>query len=275
MSEEIEKEFPPVFDKNTYLAEIERLFLEGLSSRQIAVKLGESSGLTVGRNLREIKKRWARAAARQQALAPTRCATVYQEAMEGWERSQKSKHTSTEHLNKEKEVDKTINRTQEGPGDKTFLQAAVAALKALRQFAPFKDVATPAKTRELTDREYLVMFNCLTQEQMESMPDEQIRRIRTAIENVQAELDAHRRDEERSQDEAACLHAGDQAELSRELAPQGAGEVARPGGDGRLPPADGIHAPATRQERAGEPPLPGVHAGPQPGPAADRGQPHP
>jgi hypothetical protein len=248
MSDEFEKEKPAAFDKDTFLAEIERLHIAGYATRRIAEMLG-TDGYHVGRNLREIRNRWARAAARQKGpLAQTRCGTVYSEAMNGWRRSQNPKITSTEHLNKEKEVDKTVNRRQEGPGDKTFLQAAVAALKALGQFAD-KQTDEPPKIRELTDREYLIMFNFHTQEQIENMSDEQLRRIRTAIENVQAELDSHRREEkrreeerqeeERRQAEEPCPHA---AELPAETAPEDPGQDSAADGNGRPPEAEGLLA---------------------------------
>jgi hypothetical protein len=202
MNEESKKEFQPLMDKDAYLAEIERLYLNGLSTVQISIILGPKA-LNIARNLREIKKRWSRAAARQQALAPTRCGAVYEEAMDGWQRSQVPKNTTTEHLNKEKVVDKTVNRRQDGPGDKTFLQAAVAALKALRQFAPGKEAdLTTAKTREMTDGEYLLTLHFLTPEQMEHLSDVQLQKMRKAIEIYRRELDARKREERRKEEQA-------------------------------------------------------------------------
>ena len=175
-----------------------------------------TDGYHVGRNLREIRKRWARAAACQQALAPTQCATVYNEAMNAGCCSCCSKLTSTERLNKEKEVEKTVNRRAEGPGDKTFLQAAVAALKALRQFAAEKQAGdVPVKTRDMTDREYLLILNVLTQDQVDRLSNEQLVRMRAAIEGFRKEVDALRRKEreERERHEAAgVLDAGEQAQ---------------------------------------------------------------
>ena len=55
-----------------------------------------------------------------------------------------------------------------------------------------------------------------------------------------------------------------QAGLPHELAPQDAGEDAGPDGGGELPPADGLHAAAARQERTGEPPLSGLMLGQDP-----------
>ncbi len=138
MNEVSEEKVPPTTDRLKFLAEIERLYLEGWSNADMAEALG-SKPLIVARNLRELKKRWARAAARQKSvLSMTQCATVYREAMDGWRRSQEPKVTTTEQKDPEKEAPKTTTRREEGPGDKTFLQAAVAALKALRQFAAEK-----------------------------------------------------------------------------------------------------------------------------------------
>jgi hypothetical protein len=67
VNEESDKENPPTADKNAYLAKIESLFLEGYSTDQISDLLGPKP-LNIARNLREIKKRWARAALRQQCV---------------------------------------------------------------------------------------------------------------------------------------------------------------------------------------------------------------
>jgi hypothetical protein len=273
-------------DKNAFLAEIQRLFLEGYTNAQMAEMLG-SKPLIVARNLRELKKRWARAAARQSAvLNMTQCATVYREAMEGWQRSQEPKVVTVVERKSDdhgRESTKTVKRQEDGPGDKAFLVTAAAALKTLRRFAA--EPKPPAKARD--DRSVvnalLVDFlNIITQEQANGLTDEQVQRFRAAIDARRRELrlrrgqdDACRDREEDRQEEPDGVHAPDQAGLPQELAPRGAGEDAGPGGNGRLPPADGLHAPAARQERAGQPPLPGLDAGQGPEPAADRSQPHP
>ena len=61
----------PSLNRNTFLAEVERLYAEGYPTREIAQLLGEDDN-KVGSNLREeIKRRWARAAGRQRtALSP-------------------------------------------------------------------------------------------------------------------------------------------------------------------------------------------------------------
>jgi len=217
-------------EKRQLLANIERLWIEGYANQEIADEL-QKERRVIGRNLREIKKRHARAAARQKTvLSQTQCATVYREAMNGWQRSQQPKLTTTKQREDEEEG-KITTRSQEGPGDKTFLQAAVSALNSLRRFTADKE---PAKSRPISDRELLLLTQILTQEQLETLDDVQIQRFREAIDRFRADHDAHRRQEHDRQDGPALVHATNQAELSGELAPRGPGEHAGPGGDGRL-----------------------------------------
>ena len=250
MNEENEKKKPPDIDRETYLAEIERLYIEGRKTREIAKKLGQP-GLNVGRNLRELKNRWARAAARQkQALSQTQCAAVFREAMQGWFRSQQPRLTTTEQTNAEDEKVKTTTRRQEGPGDKTFLLAAVAALKALRQF----DAAPGTKDRDAGDAVYLAILQTMTEEQVDNLKHEELQRVRRAVDALQAKIEAHRRQEGDGQEEPAGIHLPHQVGLPCTLAPRGPGEDAGPGSGGEVPPADGLHAASARQERVGEPP---------------------
>ena len=53
MNDETQKENRPSLDRNAFLAEIERLYVEGYPTREIAQLLGED-GNKVGRNLREL-----------------------------------------------------------------------------------------------------------------------------------------------------------------------------------------------------------------------------
>jgi hypothetical protein len=232
-------------DKSTFLAEIERLFIAGYRTRRIAEMLG-ADGYRVGRNLREIRKRWVRAGERQRDLAPTRCATVYEQAMDGWQRSQLPKQTTTNHSPTKAENAKTVTRREEGPGDKTFLQAAVSALKALRQFVG-ENEDSPPKTRQMTDRDYLILLRFLTQEQVDRLDDEQLARIREAMENLRAEVDAARREEEIRKEESSEVDSGS-------VDPAG------------LPASDQVEVPGEHT-----PPSPGSDAGPQPEPASDIG----
>ena len=259
MNEEIEKEIPPPIDKTHSSAEIERLYILGHSNAEIAERLGPKP-LIVARNLRELKKRWARAAARQRAaLSQTQCAAVFREAMQGWFRSQQPRLTTTEQTSTDNETVKTTTRQEEGPGDKTFLMAAVAALKALRQF----DAALEAKDRDVGDAVYLAILQPLTPEQVDNLNHVQLQRVRRAVDALEAKVEAARGQEAGRQGDPAGLHATHQAGVPGELAPPDAGDDAGPGGGEELPPADGLPAAAARQERAGEPPLPAADAGPR------------
>ena len=286
--------------------DIERLWLEGLTTHEIAAALGMDPR-SVGQNLRALRNRRARAAARQQeVVAMTQCATIVREAMEAWERSKKPKVTTTVE-EKDGQPVRTVTREVEGPGDKGFLLAALNALKTLRRFAPEK----PPKTTEQVDVELVELLQILTPEQVERFTRAQLTRCRQAVDARKARraerqraLDARnkprpdhgpttdvrseqgpdsRRDGEASREakrekrrnRSPHLHAAHQTELPGELASQDVGGDARPRGGGRLPAADGFHAAPAWQERTGEPPLPGLHAGPQPEPPPDRGQPYP
>ena len=66
MSEEIEKENTAAHRPGNLPGRNRAVYLAGLKTREIAKKVGQP-GLNVGRNLRELKNRWARAAARQRA----------------------------------------------------------------------------------------------------------------------------------------------------------------------------------------------------------------
>jgi hypothetical protein len=238
VNDEIEKEIPPPFDKNTYLAEIERLYILGYSNAEMSEKLGPKP-LCIARNLRELKKRWARAAARQRAvLSQTQCAAVFREAMQGWFRSQQPKLTTTEQTATGDGTVKTTTRRVEGPGDKAFLMAAVAALKALRQFDP----APGAKDRDAGDEVYLAVLQLLTPEQVDNLNHVQLQRVRRAVDALEAKVEAHRRQEGERNGEPAGLRAPHQAGLLADLAPQNTGGDAGPGGGGSVPPADGLHA---------------------------------
>ena len=272
-------------EKRQFLASLQRLFLEGFTPFQIADELGEDRRI-VSRNLREIKKRWSRAATRQNAvLNQTQCATVYREAMDGWQRSQKPKLVTTEEDKTDeqgRESGKKVTRQEEGPGDKTFLMTAVGALKALRRFAAEPKEAAPANDDRSVVNTLLVDFlQVITLEQAHGLSHEQVQRFRHAIDARRRELRQRRLDAEARRNDEGCrpqepdaVHPTDQAGLPQELAPRSAGEGAGPGGGGEVPAADGLHAAAARQERTGEPPLSGLDAGQQAGPAADSGQPH-
>jgi hypothetical protein len=260
MNEEARKKSLAGDGKKRFLADIERLYLEGVRNDQIAASL-DSTPLVVARNLREIKKRWKLAAARQRhVLSLTQCATVYREAMDGWQRSQEPRCTTTEE--QKSDDGKIVTRRAEGPGDKAFLMTAVGALKTLRHIAAEeKPDARNVKNGPSDDEIRIALLQVLEQHQVDDLNHEQIQQFRHAIEQRKRELDEQKRELDALRAEVDALrgkpaqgpgdpdglHAADQARLPGELAPQGPGDDAGPGGVGRLP---------------------------LPGPAADCGQPH-
>ena len=263
MNDELQKENPPALDRNTFLAEIERLYIEGYKTRQIA-QLLRVDGNKVGRNLREIKRRWDRAAGRQRAaLSQTQCAAVYREAMSGWRRSQQPKLTTTEHRDADGKPVKTTIRRQEGPGDKTFLQAAASALKALRQFAPDPNAAKPSRDARSWANTLLVeLLHIMTPDQVNDLSNEQVVQFRAAINARRKELRERReqaearRDLEDGQEDPACLHSVDQGTPACELPPREGSRDSGPDGGEEVPSRDSPQAAAAPQDQADGPPLP-------------------
>ena len=215
-------------EKKQFLADIQRLWMEGLANQEIADELGVERRI-IGRNLRELKKRWTRAAARQSAiLNQTQCATVYREAMDGWQRSQKPKVvTVEEHKTDEqgRESTRTVKRQEEGPGDKTFLRTAVAALKTLRRFAAEPKPAAPARDdRSVVNAIAVDLLELMTPEQANSLSNEQVHKFRHAIDARRKELQQRRRDAEARRDDEEerdrapdGVHEADQAGQPQEL----------------------------------------------------------
>jgi hypothetical protein len=199
--------------------DIERLYLEGYASREIARMLNVDGNL-VGRNVREIRRRWGRAAARQQhALSRTQCATVYREAMQGWQRSQDPKLTTTEENKTGEKAGnsaRTVTRREQGPGDKTFLLAAVNALKALRQLAADQ----PDNPPTADDAVILALLQVLTREQVSDLRAEQLQLFRQTVDKLRKQFN------ERKRKVAACPAAeADRAEETAEPAPDREAEV--------------------------------------------------
>jgi len=130
----------PAADKPSFssararIDEIEKLWLQGYSTYEIAYQLGERAR-DVGRNLREIRKRMQRAAQRQsQTLVVARCAEISREAMEAWRRSQGTQRVVTTRQ-KDGCPDTVTTRTEDKPGNAAFLNAALRATKTLAQLA--------------------------------------------------------------------------------------------------------------------------------------------
>ena len=151
--------------------DIERLWLEGLSTHEIADALGIDPR-SVGQNLRALRNRRKRAAARplQEVVTMTQCATIFREAMDGWERSQQPKCTKTEERkNVRSHQDRDACREVQGPrrqGASCFAAAQCVA-KRLRHLrsretaqvgrtgryrtcGDFADILTPERAERFT-----------------------------------------------------------------------------------------------------------------------------
>jgi DNA-binding CsgD family transcriptional regulator len=167
--------------------EIEKLWLSGHSTKEIAEKLG-GTPLSVARNLREVRRRWDRAAQRQQIAQTPRHIAIYQEAMDAWQRSQRTKTTTTKQYQEDGPVKVTV-READSVGDTRFLRTAMSALKALDQLADKRAAAPPRGAKKTHDVNKLVvsMVNLLTPEQLQRLDAEQIVACREAAESVERE----------------------------------------------------------------------------------------
>ncbi len=167
---------PCFSDAHARIEEIEQLYIAGLTTYDIAEALGLRPR-DVGRNLREIRKRYQRAARRQtQALAVSQCAAIQREAMEGWRRSQEQKRAVTTRR-KSGEADVVTTRTEDRPGNNAFLNTALRAMKQLRQIAE----EAPAVPRQASDAACLAILEVLTPEQVSILTRDQVRRFSTAL----------------------------------------------------------------------------------------------
>ena len=168
---------PPGFsDAHAQIEEIEQLYIAGHTTYQIADKLGLRPR-DVGRNLRETRKRYQRAARRQtQAMAVSQCAAIHREAMEGWRRSQEQKRAVTTRR-RSGEPDVVTTRTEDRPGNNAFLNTALRAMKQLRQIAG----EAPAASGRPSDPACLAIMEVLTPEQAAKLTPHQVRQFGTAL----------------------------------------------------------------------------------------------
>src|SRR5438132_1224224 len=119
---------PEFSDAHARTEEIEQLYTAGFSTYDIAYKL-TLRPRDVGRNLREIRKRYQRAARRQtQIMAVGQCAAIHREAIVGWRRSQEPKRAVTTRR-KSGEADVVTTRTENRPGNGSLLNTALRAMK--------------------------------------------------------------------------------------------------------------------------------------------------
>ena len=176
---------PAFSDARARIEEIERLYIAGYSTYDIAVRLGLRLR-DVGRNLREIRKRHQRAARRHtQAMAVGQCAAIQREAMEGWRRSQEPKRAVTTRR-KSGEPDVVTTRTENRPGTCGFLNTALRAMKQLRQIAG----EAPAQPRKASDAVRLALLEVLTPAQAAALEPEQVQQFRTALDRWKVVLNA-------------------------------------------------------------------------------------
>jgi hypothetical protein len=191
---------------------------------------------------------------------------IEREAIEGWKRSLEDKEIRTivEFPGDDAKNRRTL-RTETRTGNPACLGHARGALDSICKLL---GLYGPAQEKiEEEEPQAPVNLEDLTKDDFAAMPTKDLRAIVTYCRAV-VELDR------RGEDDPAGVHQVHEAGLPDELAPPEAGGETGPGGDGAVPAADGVPPPAAREERAGEPPLPGVPAGPEPGSAAHRLLPH-
>jgi hypothetical protein len=177
---------PPGFsDAHARIEEIEQLYTAGYTTYQIAERLNLRPR-DVGRNLRETRKRYQRAARRQtEILAVGQCAAIHSEAMEGWRRSQESKLAITTRR-KNGEEDTVTTRAENRPGNATFLNTALRAVKQLRQIA----AEAPAAPRKASDAVRLALLDVLTPKQFATLDPDQLQSFRTSLDRWRTILSA-------------------------------------------------------------------------------------
>ena len=191
---------------------------------------------------------------------------IEREAIAGWKRSLEDKEIRTivECPGDDAKNRRTL-RTETRAGNPACLGHARGALdsicKLLGLYGPAQEKIEEEEPQAPYDLE------AMTEDDIKQLPSKDLRTL-VAYCRAVVELD------ERGEDDPAGVHQVHQAGLPDELAPPDAGGETGPGGGGPVPAADDLPPPAAREERAGEPPLPGVPAGPEPGSAADRLFPH-
>ena len=255
--------------KVSHLPQIARLSLAGETTRETAAPVGPSQTSII---------RWPESLRRD---CPTKAVaqsveiidelidgykTVYRKALEGWDRSLADKEIRTVvDCPMDDAKNRRSVRTETRAGNPACLNQARGALDSIRKLL---GLDAPAQVKiEEEEEEAPIDFTVLQQEDLRGMSDEELAALAKSVgDRLRAEA--------AGADEPAAVHGVHQAGLPDELAPPEAGGEAGPGGGGPLPAADGVPPPAAREERTGEPPLPGVSARPESGTAAHRLLPH-
>jgi transcriptional regulator with XRE-family HTH domain len=248
------------------LPQITKLALAGLTQQEIADRVGCVKS-TVCNYLAELREECRRKAQEDTtelvARMLARYELVFREALEAWWKSQRdkvSRRIQTEDVvlpecgeecptpQEAKKRRRSIKREHQA-GDASLLNTAAAALKAIREM---KGLDAPTRSEIGGPSGGPIQLTAVND--LRNMSDEQLAQL-------EIEIEARIREEESGPQESALIHDVHQAGLRAQLAPPGPGDGAGSGGEGPVPEADGVHAAAARQERAGEPPLPGLAAG--------------
>ena len=244
--------------KEAFLPEIARLSLEGHTSREVAEKVGipKTTVLRWRNSLRrDCASRSVKETMEMIDKLNERYDTIYRKARGGPGPLAGRRGNSHGHRLPRRRFEKQAPRPHQDPGRQPRLadprQAALDATAKL-----LKEMGMPAAAENEQEDEP-VDLTPIQHDDLKGMSDVQLAALGK-------EIDDQLRAERAGEKETAGVHALHEAGLPGELAPQAAGGEAGPGGGGPLPAADDLPPPATRQKRAGEPPLPGVRPGRNP-----------
>ena len=247
------------------LPEITRLSLAGETTRQVSAQTRGAK--TVIRWPKSLRRDCATKAVAQSMEIIDELIdgykTIYGKAMEGWDRSQEDKEIRTvvdSGLDDSKKIRSL--RTETRPGNPACLGHARGALDSIGKLLGLN---APAQVK-IEEEEVKAPYNLeeMTIDDIKQLPSKDLRALMAYCTAV-VELDR------RGEDDPAGVH---EAGLADELAPPEADGEAGPRGDGAVPAADGVPPAAAREERDGEPPLPGVSPQAESGSAAERLLPH-
>ncbi len=251
------------------LPDVTRLALQGFTTREIGEKMNIAHA-TVSRWLSTLRRERASNALLEtaQVIADVTDSywLIFHEAMSAWFDSRKKKPTAQakeagkEGSSEDKEPvpgkdvsseNKAAAPSTGRPGNSVFLGKAMKALKAIREI---HGTDAPKRTEIAGPDGGPIELTSVTDNDLRNMSNEQLARL-------EREIDARILEEESSEHRSASIHDLHQSGLPTELAPRASGLEPGPRGPRPLPTVDGLHAAPTRQERVGEPPLPGLHPG--------------
>jgi transcriptional regulator with XRE-family HTH domain len=241
--------------KQDLLPEIARLALEGQTSREIGEKLGIARS-TVGRWRNAVRQEHVSKAVvdTAQLIADVTESywSIFDEALEAWCDSRK--HRQAECGEETNDEGRSGKEPSARAGNSAFLGKAMEALKAIRDIY---GIDAPRRTEIAGPAGGPIALTAAADDDFRNMSDEQLLRIINETEGRgPGALEAPP-----GPPQLAGLCDVHQAGLPAEPAPRDPGREAGSGCPGPLHAADGLHAAPAWQERAGEPPLPGLHPG--------------